>query len=199
MKKFTVPALNVILAVGVLLILLGLFLISYFSSDFTGKIPLASVLVMFLGALVFYASLVWLKRASTLFIGLYVFSCGLLFTFIDFNVVDFGMSVLWPLFSVFGGICLIVTCLFKHGKIRGVYLIPSIILVVMGAIFLLFSFHIIRFPFVSFFSKWFPVILIFFGAVLVAIFIYQKKALGFFPYDKDELSDETDDRDILGD
>lgn len=199
MKKFTVPALNIILALGVLLILLGLFLISYFSSDFTGKIPLASVLIMFLGAVVFYASLVFLKRASTFFIGLYIFSCGLLFTFIDFNVVNFGLSVLWPLFSVFGGVCLVLTCLFKHGRIRGVYLIPSIILVILGAIFLLFSFHIIRFSFVSFFSKWFPVVLIFSGAVLVAIFICQKKSLGFFSYDKDELSDATDDRDILGD
>lgn len=199
MKKFTVPVLNVILAIGFLFILAGLFLISYFSSNLIEKIPVFSILIMFLGALVFYITLVWLKWASTFFIGLYIFSCGLLFTFIDFNVVESGLNVLWPLFSVFGGICFLLTCLFKHGKIRGVYLVPSLLLVALGALFLLFSFHIIRFSFVGFFSKWFPAILIFLGAVLVGIFIYQKKSPNFFPYDKDELSGDTDDRNILED
>lgn len=197
MKKLTVPALNIILAIGLLLILAGLFLISYFSSGFIGRVPVSSVIMMFFGAVVFYVSLVWIKRAWTFFAGLYIFACGLLFTFIDFNVVDSGLDVLWPLFSVFGGVCLILTCLFKHGKLRGVYFLPSMILIVLGAFFLLFSFHIIRWSFVGFFSKWFPAILIFFGAVLVGIFIYQKKLGDYFPYDKDELSDDTDDSNIL--
>ena len=197
MKKLTVPALNILLAVGVFLILAGLFLISYFSSDFIDKIPVFSLSVMFFGALIFYITLVWLKWASTFFAGLYIFACGLLFTFIDFNVVESGLGLLWPLFSVFGGICLILTCIFKHRKIRGVYLFPSVILVSLGVLFLLFTFDVIHFSFVSFFSKWFPAILIFLGAMLVGIFIYQQNSKGFFPYDKDELSDSTDDSDIL--
>ena len=66
-----------------------------------------------------------------------------------------------------------------------------------GVLFLLFTFDVIHFSFVSFFSKWFPAILIFLGAMLVGIFIYQQNSKGFFPYDKDELSDSTDDSDIL--
>lgn len=197
MKKLTVPVLNIILAAGFLLILAGLFLISYFSSEIVEEFPVFDVSIMIFGALIFYITLVWIKWASTFFAGLYIFSCGLLFTFIDFNVVNSGLDVLWPLFSVFGGICLVLTCLFKHGRIRSVYLIPSALLIVLGVVFFLFSFHIVRWSFVGFFSKWFPAILIFFGAVLVGIFIYQKKLSGFFPYDKDELSDDTDDRDIL--
>lgn len=197
MKKFTVPALNIILAVGFLLILAGLFLISYFASGFAVEIPVFSIATMILGAALFYITLVWLKWASTFFAGLYIFACGLLFMFIDFNVVEYGLNYLWPLFSVFGGICLILTCIFKHGKIRSVYFLPSLILIAMGGIFLLFSFRIIRLSFVGFFSKWFPFILIFFGAILVGVFIYQQKLRGFFPYDKDELFDATDDSDIL--
>lgn len=197
MKKFTVTALNLILAVGVIFILAGLFLISYFSSDVIDKIPLPGVLMMISGACIFYVTLVWIKRASAFFAGLYIFACGALFTFIDFNVVESGLDVLWPLFSIFGGICLILTCVFRHGKIRGVYLLPSLILTALGCLFLLFSFHIIHWSFVGFFSKWFPFILIFLGAILVGIFIYQRKAGGAFPYDRDELSDDTDDRDIL--
>lgn len=197
MKKLTVPMLNIILAVGFLLILAGLLLISFFSSELIDDFPVLDVLIMILGAAIFYITLVWLKWASAFFAGLYLFACGLLFTFIDFNVVESGLNVLWPLFSIFGGICLILTCVFKHGKIRGVYLFPSLILVALGGIFLLFSFHVIRWSFVGFISKWFPAILIFLGAFLVGIFIYQKKLGSFFPYDKDELSDATDDRDIL--
>lgn len=197
MKKLTVPALNIILAIGILLILAGLFLISFFSSGFIESFPVLDVSIMVLGAAIFYITLVWIKWASAFFAGLYIFACGLLFTFIDFNVVDSGLNVLWPLFSVFGGLCLILTCIFKHGKLRGVYFWPSLLLIGLGAFFLLFSFHIIRLSFVGFISKWFPAILIFFGAVLVGIFIYQKKLSNFFPYDKDELSDITDDRNIL--
>lgn len=198
MKKFSVPALNIILAAGFLLILAGLLLISFFSSELIEDFPFLDVSIMILGAAVFYITLVWLKWASTFFIGLYIFACGLLFTFIDFNVVASGLNVLWPFFSVFGGICLFLTCIFKHGRVRGVYLWPSVILTALGGVFLLFSFHVIRWSFVGFISKWFPLILIVAGAVLVGIFIYQKKSGGFFPYDTDELSDATDDREIFG-
>lgn len=197
MKKFSVPALNIILAAGFLLILAGLFLISFFSAGLIEDFPVLDVSIMILGAAVFYIALVWIKWASAFFAGLYIFACGLLFIFIDFNVIDSGLNVLWPLFSVFGGICLFLTCIFKHGRVRGVYLWPSVILVALGGVFLLFSFHVIRWSFVGFISKWFPLILILSGAVLVGIFIYQKKLGGFFPYDTDELSDVTDDREIL--
>lgn len=197
MKKFTVPVLNIILAAGVICILAGLLLISYCSASFREQVPVVGIFSMITGSVIFYISLVWLGWASFFFAGLYLFASGLLYTFIHAKVVESDLYQLWPLFVVFCGISLLFTCIFKHKKIRGVYLTPSVILVALGFIFMLFSFHVLHFSFVSFISKWFPVILICLGAILVGVFLYQKNSNLFFPYDKDELADNTDDRDIL--
>ena len=193
MKKLTVPVLNLLLAAGFICILAGLLIFSYFSARFVHDFPVFSVLCMIAGAVFFYITLVWLKWASAFFAGLYLFFAGLLFTFIDFNVVESGLDLLWPLFAVFCGISLLLTCLFKHKKIRSVYGWPSALLIGLGVFFLLFSFHVFNFSLVSFISKWFPIILICFGALLVGIFVYQKNTKWFFPYDRDELADSTDD------
>ncbi|MBQ0051412.1 MAG: hypothetical protein KBT11_05040 [Treponema sp.] len=197
MKKLTVPVLNLLLAAGFVCILAGLLLISYFSASFRQQIPVSAIITMVSGAAIVYIAIALLRWASIFFAGLYIFACGLLFTFIHANVVESNLSQLWPLFVIFCGLCLLLTCLFKHRRIRSVYGMPAGIMIGMGIVFFLFSFKIITISFVSFISKWFPLILICFGAVLVGIFVYQKAFSGYFPYDKDELADITDERDIL--
>lgn len=193
MKKITVPVLNILLAAGVLLVLAGLLLLSKFSAGFGREIPTSSICTMILGAVIFYIAMTLFHQAILFFLGLQIFCIGLCMTFVFTGVLPLGPESLWPIVVLLSGICLLLTCIFKHRKIRGVYLCPTILIEVMGFIFLMFSLHIIKISFSQFISKWGPLILIVAGASLIGVFLWQRNFNDFFPYDKDELSDLTDE------
>ncbi|MBQ8012922.1 MAG: hypothetical protein IJ257_00800 [Treponema sp.] len=193
MKKITVPMLNVLLAAGVILIIAGLLLISRFSLGFGVSLPVGPIIVMIFGAVTFYAAMTIIHWAIFFFVGLLLFFMGLAITFVFSNVFPFGSETLLPIAVIVSGICLVLTCVFKHRKIRGVYFTPSLILEILGVVFLLFSLKIIKIPFSIFIAKWGPLALILAGAVLIGVFLWQRNFNDFFPYDKDELSDLTDE------
>ena len=62
MKKLTVPVLNLLLAVGVVFILAGLFLLTQFVTKIEIPFPIYPALTMITGAVLFYLSLVIFKR-----------------------------------------------------------------------------------------------------------------------------------------
>lgn len=193
MKKITVPVLNALLAAGLILVLAGLLLILRFYAGFGAEFPVLSALTMMLGAVIFYGAMTLLHWAVLFFSGLLIFCIGLCMTFVFSGVLPLGSENLWPIAVILCGFCLILTCVFKHRKIRGVYLFPSVLIEVLGIVFLLFSLDIIKVSFSTFMSKWGPLVLIFAGAVLIGVFLWQRNFNDFFPYDKDELSDLTDE------
>lgn len=193
MKKITVPVLNALLAAGLILVLAGLLLILRFYAGFGAEFPVLSALTMMLGAVIFYGAMTLLHWAVLFFSGLLIFCIGLCMTFVFSGVLPLGSENLWPIAVILCGVCLILTCVFKHRKIRGVYLFPSVLIEVLGIVFLLFSLDIIKVSFSTFMSKWGPLVLIFAGAVLIGVFLWQRNFNDFFPYDKDELSDLTDE------
>ncbi|WP_407428613.1 hypothetical protein, partial [Treponema sp.] len=73
MKKITVPVLNILLAAGVLLILIGLLLFSHLNSDFSSEVPVFSIIIMIFGAVFFYVAMTVIHWAVIFFFGLLVF------------------------------------------------------------------------------------------------------------------------------
>ena len=193
MKKITVPVLNALLAAGVILILAGLLLISRFSVGLGADVPVASIGIMAGGAAIFYVAMTLLHWAVLFFLGLLVFFLGLCMTFVFSGLLPIGPEHLWPIAVLLCGICLLLTCVFKHRKIRGVYLFPALLIEVLGVVFLLFSLDVIKISFRLFMAKWGPLVLIFAGIVLVGVFFWQRNFNDFFPYDTDELSGLTDE------
>ncbi len=193
MKKITVPVLNILLATGVILVLAGLLLISKFSAGLGVELPTVSIMMMISGAVIFYLAMTFIHWAVLFFFGLLVFCMGLCTTFVFAGILPFAPESLWPIGVLLSGLCLLLTCIFKHRKVRGVYLFPTILIEILGIIFLMFSLHVIKVPFSVFISKWGPIILIVAGASLIGVFLWQRNFNDFFPYDKDELSDLTDE------
>ena len=193
MKKITVPMLNLLLAAGVVLIITGLILISRFSPGFGVSLPVVPISTMIFGALIFYVAMTLIHWALFFFLGLLVFFFGLSMTFVFTNVLPLGTEHLWPIALLLVGLCLLLTSIFKHRKLRGVYVFPAMLIEFLGFLFLLFSMNIIKVPFSVFIAKWGPLFLVLAGASLVGIFFWQRNFNDFFPYDKDELSDLTDE------
>ena len=70
MKKLTVPVLNILLALGVVCIIAGLFLLLRLASDYRLEFSFLSFAVIFTGAVLFYLSLTVTRRALFFFLGL---------------------------------------------------------------------------------------------------------------------------------
>ena len=193
MKKISVPVLNILLAAGVLFLLAGLLLYSRFVAGPDSEIPVISICTMILGAVIFYLAMTVIHWAVIFFSGLQVFCMGLCMTFMFSNILPIEPAQLWPIAVILCGICLVLTCVFKHRKVRGVYFFPAVLIEILGVVFLLFSMHIINITLSAFVGKWGALILVIAGAGLIGIFLWQRNFNDFFPYDKDELSDLTDE------
>lgn len=189
MKKLTQPVLNLLLAVGVVLILAGLFCLSQlpaFSERLDAGFPALPVAACGIGAVALYATLV--KKAGSFFFfsSLYVFLLGILAFSFHLKVVPFRISQVWPLLMLLCAVCLVVTCLRSERKLRTVYVFPAVTLAALGAFFMLFTFSIVRISFVDFIAKWWPLMPIFCGGGFVFLFLYQQTPDNKFPFERDD-------------
>lgn len=186
MKKITVPILNVLLAVGVVCVFLGFFLLMHPFAGVGNVAPFVNICLILVGALCFYVSLVTYRHAPLFFFGLYLCLAASLYLFVTSGILSVSWTQLWPC-----GICLFLTGLFRHRRVRSAYLFPGVLLVLLGAVFLLFSFDIITISFREFVARSWPFFLMGVGAFLIGLFLYQHTPGNHFPYEAD--ADITDD------
>ncbi len=189
MKKLTAPVLNLVLAVGVFLILAGLFCLSQvpaFASRLESGFPIFPVAACILGAGFLYATLVLKASSFFFFISLYVFLLGIIAFFFHIKVVPFMFVQIWPILMILCSVCLIVTCLRSARRLRTVYVFPAFLLAILGVFFMLFTFSIVQISFIDFTAKWWPLMLIFCGGGCVFIFLYQQTSDNKFPFEKDD-------------
>ena len=191
MKKFTVPILNVLLAVGVVCVFMGFFLLIHPFAGVGNVAPFVNICLILVGALCFYVSLVTYRHAPLFFFGLYLCLAASLYLFVTSGILSVSWTQLWPCGVVLCGICLFLTGLFRHRKVRSAYLFPGVLLVLLGAVFLLCSFDIITISFREFVVRSWPFFLIGVGAFLIGLFLYQHTPGNHFPYEAD--ADITDD------
>lgn len=192
MKKFTPSVLRLLLGIGVVLILAGMFCGFQVLTEFTEQLPISSVLISISGAIMIYLSLAVVGNAAVFFSGLYIFLIGCVSFFLTLqSFPNIQFRHLWPSFMVFCSICLFLTCIYKYKRLRTIYVFPAVLIFVLGAVFFLFSFGIVKFSFVNFISKWWPLMLIICGGVLVSMFLYQQTG-NRFPYEMEDSADSTD-------
>ncbi len=187
--KITVRS-NLFFAAGLILLFFGIFL---------------TVKKFIPGIQVFYAKDVFLLGAGLIFVffafaltgsGLFVYLgiffslTGILSLFIDTNIIKYKFSDLWPLEVIFSGIALLPAGLYKLKRVRTIFLFPSLTLVVLGVLFLLFSLNDISFS--KFIGLWWPIILLIAGIALIVIFVVQRNHPKEFPYMVDDSLEEED-------
>lgn len=183
---------------GFVCIFAGFFLFVNDFSELSGtdsfiKINIGDLLFILAGAVILFIAIVTGENSHKFFLGLYICLAGALHVLLACGIIPHGMKEWWPFFVVLCGISLFLTGLARHRKIKSTYLFPSIIILVIGLIFLLFSLDIIKISFASFVAAWWPLLLILLGTALVVLFLYQKSSFGSFPY----MTEDT--KDVFGD
>ena len=177
---------NLMLAVGLVLVTFGLLLLA--SNLTAGTLPfsLRPIFILIMGGVILFVSFSLIHNSFFVFLGLFLFFTGILFTLIDFKVIVFTLRELWPIVVINVGLALFPAGLYKLKRMRTIYLFPAITLVVLGSFFSLFSLDIIRMSFRMFIVKWWPLLIILVGVSLVVIFFIQQIRRDDFPYMEDD-------------
>lgn len=192
MKKPSVKLLNTILAFGMLLIFVGVLLALAFAGKSPDFVSWGIPVVIFLsGLIILYSYIAFSRSPFKLFSGLSLSFYGIFSLLLAFDCFSFGLEKLWPFFVVLTALGLLVAAR-TTGKVFAInYDLPALALFLLGIIFLLFSFNVIKMPLSRLALLICPLTLIFAGAFLVILFFYRKSLLEILPEDMTkELKDE---------
>ena len=184
---------NFLLAVGMCLILFGIYFLVAFRTDSTAC---TAIFLRFMclsggGMLLLFLSLVVIKSFLLVFVGLNLVCFGILALVIDSHVVSFGLKELWPFLVISAGLSLFPTGLYHAKRIKSIYLFPGIVLVFCGIFLLPFSLHLAGISLKKFFLMFYPLAFILMGLSLVAVFFIQQTHQKNFPYMKDDSEVEN--------
>lgn len=177
---------NFMLAFGFVLVLTGIFLLVKRSEHATRVFAFRPVILLFAGAAVLFVAFAFTKNFNVIFLGILSMLMGVVFLIIDTHIVPFSFRELWPTIVIGSGVSLFLSFLYKYRRISSVFLFPSIMMLVLGTVFLMFSMHVFPFTFRHFITKWWPLLIIIGGASLIGIFLFQQSGNENFPYMEDD-------------
>lgn len=184
---------KIFLVVGLIFIFGGILLLVFFSSALSLRMYIfRPLLLLTLGAITLYQTLIGKRRALFIFSGLFLSCIGLLFLLVDAKILPYTLLQIWPVMVILSGILFIPIGYFCHNRLQASYIVPGFALVGFGIVFILFSLDIITMPFSEFARYWWPLVFILFGILLIALFIYTQKNNKTFLF-----GDSDEDEDLL--
>lgn len=177
---------NIMLALGLCLVLLGIFFLVAVSTTAVRVIAVRPAILLGIGVVCLFLSLAFMQNSLLIFAGLFCLLCGICTLLIDTKIISYTLRELWPTIMINMGLALFPAGLYKLKRVRTIYLFPAIMMVVLGAFFLLFSLRVVHLSLASFVSRWWPVVLLGGGIALVVIFLVQQANSKHFPYMEDD-------------
>ncbi|MBQ9537737.1 MAG: hypothetical protein IJU95_00575 [Treponema sp.] len=185
---------KVLLALGLLLVLSGLFIFVGNQESAVKVFALRPVIFLGLGILLLFWSLALSSSSLSLFFGLFFLLIGSVLLLVDSGILPCGFSQLWPTIMIAAALSLFPAGLYKARRVRTVYLFPAIMILLLGIVFLLFSLHVIPISFRVFVARCWPLLIIVSGVVLVVIFYVQQLNAKDFPYLEDDSLVDGDEK-----
>ncbi len=176
---------NKLLIAGIVLILGGgvflLWTLGLFPGFLNWLVALWPLPLLVGGLVMLY--LVYLKgRAHHLLLpGMILLLGGLFFLLYNTIIPDTSFERIWPAMMSIAGFALIPYAFKMKKRTRAGLLISAAFLIVLSVLFFPFSLKLIRTDFVQFTSRWWPVIIVITGAILVISFAvnkHRKKRVG---------------------
>jgi len=185
---------NFILAVGLLLVFIGLFVLVGNQEKATKIFALRPVLSLSSGIILLFIALALTGESFSVFLGCFFVLMGVVFLLVDSHIIPYSFSEMWPTIMIASGLALFPAGLYRAKRIRTVYLFPAIMLVLLGICFLLFSLQVFPIPFRVFVSRFWPLLIIICGLGLVVMFFVQQVNSKTFPYMEDDSLVDGDEK-----
>ena len=201
MKRHSMRFYNMILALGIFLITAG-FIMFILSPGGTDSLFMTAwpVVGMVLGAVFLYFTLSFTHNSFHFFLGIFCALSGIFFGLVTSGVVPKTLHEWWPASVVFASLALLASGFYKAHKLRIAYTFPAVTLLLLGIVFLLFSFRAIPVSFKSFALMFVPFFIIISGIFMVVLFLLQRKYNQFYVDEDIEESEEIEvDDDVFFD
>lgn len=201
MKRHSMRFYNMILALGIFLITAG-FIMFILSPGGTDSLFMTAwpVVGMVLGAVFLYFTLSFTHNSFHFFLGIFCALSGIFFGLVTSGVVPKTLHEWWPASVVFASLALLASGFYKAHKLRIAYTFPAVTLLLLGIVFLLFSFRAIPVSFKSFALMFVPFFIIISGVFMVVLFLLQRKYNQFYVEEDFEESEELEvDDDVFFD
>lgn len=174
MKQLPKKVLNIILAVGLLFLSVGFLTFVYaLETNHENFFKFWPLFVIFTGLFVTYFSITVFHRSYLLFGGIAFSFSGCFMEFLSQDITSLTYVQLWPVFLLIAGISLLLACIYKFRRPRPNYIVPSVIMILLGIVFLLFSLDVIKVSFVTFMVIVGPCLLFGAGVTAVILFVAQ--------------------------
>jgi hypothetical protein len=98
-----------------------------------------------------------------------------LFLFLStLHIIPVTVSRSWPLVSVFSGIALFPAGWHRYGIFSIRYAVPSAAFIILGSALLVFSLNLVSFSFSQFVKRWWPLLVLLAGFILVLVSLSAK-------------------------
>jgi peptidoglycan/LPS O-acetylase OafA/YrhL len=166
-----------LLVIGVLLVLVGGLLLLWtfgYLQNFSALWPMVFVV---LGLLLLY--FVFVRRVPEVyaFPGMLMGVGGLYFLLGTSFMSWQSLFRIWPIFMAIAGISILPYAMMKRGSARAALLVPGVAIIVLAAVFLLFSLHLIsqRLSHVAY--MWWPLLIVILGIVFLASHVKRKQRI----------------------
>ncbi|MBQ3800649.1 MAG: hypothetical protein II837_10170 [Treponema sp.] len=185
---------NVLLAVGLVLVLTGLFVFVGKHEASVRLFAFRPLICLAFGILLLFTSLAFTGSSLSLFFGLFFLQMGAVLLIMDSGILPCGFSQMWPTIMIAAAFSLFPAGLYKARRVRTVYLFPAIMMLLLGIIFLLFSLHVFPVSFREFVARCWPLLIMLSGGGLVVIFFVQQLNAKDFPYMEDDSLVDGDEK-----
>ncbi|MCL1814076.1 MAG: DUF5668 domain-containing protein [Treponema sp.] len=178
MSKMYRIAAHIVFVTGLILMLLG---ITFLLGTMTGISRLSvlwSFLFVIIGAVFAVFAIKLNKRAVYLFFASFFILMGSFLFLSALQIIPFSLKEGWPFLSVFAGLALVPAGWRHYHNVSYRYLIPAVAFIVLGCVFLIFSFKVAPFSFKRFIITWWPLVLVVTGIILVLLSLSSKGKAG---------------------
>ena len=162
---------KIILAIGLLFISIGIIIQLVLSKEVKLNITIVCDLII-------------------AFLGLFLSLTGIFLVIVHSHFLNASIKKLWPLIVFFAGISLIFSAIFSKKRLTASLLVPSLFLIFLGVLFLIFSLDIVTKSLISVAITLLPWLLILSGFVLVGSFFYIQSGKQHISPDLIEEDDE---------
>lgn len=182
---------KILLAIGLAFIVIGILLQIFLIQKTRVNIAvLRSVIITFVGAIILYFACIKRYSMWRFSIGLFLTLGGIFFVIVDTCFNEYDIKTLWPVLVSLVGVSVILGAIFSKKRMTISIIIPSVVLIIMGVLFLFFSLNIIKDSFVSVVTNLLPLFMIISGVVLFGSFFYVQSGKQHINPDLIEDNDE---------
>ncbi len=172
MKRIVLRVPRKLLIAGAVSTIFGVSLLLRTSGIVEGTFSLWPILLVFAGLFLLYRVYFKNGREENVFAGIFLILAGAFLVALNAGVFDSDFRHLWPLFMLFAGVSLFFFGLKKRGAAKIRMVIPSISIILLSLVFLIFSLNLVGMSFRRFVVLWWPAIFIVAGATLIAVDLF---------------------------